>query len=501
MGSCISHSGLPKPTPLIGRLWYELGQKVPDCRYLRSGFGWHMISSVGVSPGSGTSVPAGRGIVRRFRGDSTTTPSRLRLLLVILVILSLAWGVIATLAADQHASAAGEVVAISEPLSLDAEQIYQSLSDADATAADAFLSGGLEPAAVRQRYSADITQAAIRIEAASALMGSSAARTELPSHLKEQPSAAGSATGDDLATLSAGLPVYAGEVETARADNRLGLPLGAAYLREASALLRGTLLPAASDIYTNQSGLLTSASAQATGLPLMVVAIVIGLGIGYVLYRSWRWLTRRTHRRVNYGLLVAAVAGAISLVWLAGAFAVGRTELLSALQQGSAPAEAFARADVAALQAHADESLTLIDNSGDDSYQQDFVIQQKLLGPGPGTLLAAAKAPAGSGVSVSAATAEAQAWYRAHAALRALDNSGNHAAAVRSALAGDAAARFMLLSATLSRGITVDQVVFASKARGGQDAFTGLSAGMIVASLVMAAGCAWGLSRRLAEYR
>jgi hypothetical protein len=47
----------------------------------------------------------------------------------------------------------------------------------------------------------------------------------------------------------------------------------------------------------------------------------------------------------------------------------------------------------------------------------------------------------------------------------------------------------------------VDQAVFASKARGGQDAFTGLSAGMIVASVVMAAGCAWGLSRRLAEYR
>ena len=58
---------------------------------------------------------------------------------------------------------------------------------------------------------------------------------------------------------------------------------------------------------------------------------------------SWRWLTRRTHRIINQGLLVAAVAGAVSLVWLAGAFAVGRTGLLHALQQGSAPAEAFAR--------------------------------------------------------------------------------------------------------------------------------------------------------------
>ena len=162
-------------------------------------------------------------------------------------------------------------------------------------------------------------------------------------------------------------------------------------------MLRGTLLPSARDIYTRESGLLTSASAQATGLPLIVVAVVIGLGIGYVLFRSSRWLARHTHRMVNYGLLLAAVAGLVSLVWLAGAFAVGRSDLLHAQQQGSAPAEAFARADVAALQAHADESLTLIDNSGDDAYQQDFLAQQKLLGPGPGTLLAAVQASAGNG--------------------------------------------------------------------------------------------------------
>jgi hypothetical protein len=266
-------------------------------------------------------------------------------------------------------------------------------------------------------------------------------------------------------------------------------------------LLRGTLLPAASDIYTRESELLTSASAQATGLPLIVFAVVFGLGIGYVLYRSWRWLTRHTHRVINYGLLVAAVAGAVSLVWLAGAFAIGRTELLHAQQHGSVPAEAFARADVAALQAHADESLTLIDNSLDDSYQEDFISQQKLLGPGPGTLLAAVQAPAGSGVSVSATEADAQAWYRAHAALRALDNGGNHLAAVQSALTGDAADRFALLSTDLSNGINADQAVFASSARNGRDAFTGLAIGMIAASLVMAAGCAWGLNRRLAEYR
>jgi hypothetical protein len=455
-----------------------------------------MTSSVGVSPGPGTRAPAAPRARWRSRLDPAATPAKLRLLLVFLVIVSLAWGVVAALTADQHASAAASVVAVSEPLSLDAEQIYQSLSDADATEANAFLSGGLEPTAARQHYDADIAQAAIRIEAASALVGSSAARTQLPS---PKQSTGGSAIGDDLATLSAELPVYTDEVGTARADNRLGLPLGAAYLREASALLRGTLLPAASDIYAKESGLLTSSSAQATGLPLIVIALIVGLGVGYLLYRSSRWLTGHTHRVINSGLLIAAVAGLVSLVWLAAAFTVGRTELLHAQQHGSGPAQAFARADVAALQAHADESLTLIDNSGDDSYQQDFLAQQKLLGPGPGTLLAAVEASPGNGGTTAAA--QAQAWYQAHAALRALDDGGQHAAAVNSALSGDAATKFAELSITLSNGINADQAIFASSARQGRDEFTGLPAGMIVASLVMTAGCAWGLSRRLAEYR
>jgi hypothetical protein len=456
-----------------------------------------MTASVGVKPSQQAPAPIARGAWWRSRLDGAATPTRLGLLLAVLIVFSLAWGVLAGLTASQHASAAADVVAVSEPLSLDAEQIYTSLSDAGATAASAFLAGGLEPAQARQRYQADITQAAIKIEAASALVGSSAARTQLPGQLARKTAAADAAIGDDLAILSGQLPAYADQVGTARADNRLGLPLGAAYLREASTLLRGTLLPAASDIYTRESALLTSSSAQATGLPLVVVAVLVGLVIGYVLVRSSRWLTRHTHRVVNYGLLLTALAGLVSLVWLAGAFVLGRGDLLHAQQQGSVPAQAFARAEVAVLQAHADESLTLIDNSGNDDYQKDFVTEQKLLGPGPGTLLAAVEASTGN----SDVAAQARDWYQAHAALRALDNSGNHADAVKSALNGSADATFQRLSDTLTKGITDRQAVFASSARSGRDAFTGLAIGMAVAALVMVAGCAWGLTRRLAEYR
>lgn len=456
-----------------------------------------MTASVGVKPSQQAPAPLARGAWWRSRLDGATTPTRLGLLLAVLIVFSLAWGALAGLTASQHSSAAAEVVAVSEPLSLDAEQIYTSLSDAGATAASAFLAGGLEPAKARQRYEADITQAAIKIEAASALVGSSAARTQLPGQLAKRTAAADAAVGDDLAILSGQLPAYADEVGTARADNRLGLPLGAAYLREASELLRTRLLPAASDIYTRESALLTSSSAQATGLPLVVVAVLVGLVIGYVLVRASRWLARHTHRLVNYGLLLTALAGLVSLVWLAGAFLLGRADLLHAQQQGSVPAQAFARAEVAVLQAHADESLTLIDNSGNDDYQKDFVTQQKLLGPGPGTLLAAVEASTGNGD----VAAQARAWYQAHAAVRALDNAGNHGDAVKAALNGSAATTFQRLSGTLTQGISDRQAIFASSARSGRDVFTGLAIGMVVAALVMVAGCAWGLSRRLAEYR
>jgi hypothetical protein len=298
-----------------------------------------------------------------------TAPAKLRMLLVGLILLSLLWGAVAGWTVASHVSAASNVVTVSEPLSLEAQQIYGALSDADATEAAAFLSGGLEPLSLRHRYQADIGRVARELEAATAAAGHSAAASL-------------------LATLAAGLPVYSGLVETARADNRLGLPLGAAYLREASAYMRATLLPAARDLYSQENAQLAQADQQATALPYL--AVVVALIAGFGLFFSQRWLARRTHRMVNLGLLLASAAGLASLIWLVSALAIAGSRLTAARDNGSAPVEALARADIAALQAHADESLTLIDRSGDDSFQQDFVSLRRRLGPGPNTLLRAA---------------------------------------------------------------------------------------------------------------
>jgi hypothetical protein len=426
--------------------------------------------------------------VRNLRGAvvARTTQTKLWLLLLALLALTSLWGAVAASSIAGQASAADNVRAVSEPLSLESQQIYRSLSDADATEAAAFLSSGEEPFALRHEYQADIAQAARKLEAATAAAGQSVA-------------------GKQLAILSAGLPVYTGFIETARADNRLGLPLGAAYLREASGFMRGTLLPAARKVYALENSQLAAADQQATAVPYgaYVVALIAAIG----LFLAQRWLARRTHRVINPGLLVATLAGLASLIWLVSAATVASVQLASARDHGSAPVEALAKADIAALQAHADESLTLIDRSGDDSFQSNFLSLQKQLGPGSQTLLTDAAATAagspGSALAVTA-TRAAPNWFEVHRTVRSLDDSGSYRAAVQLAVGRSpvqSGGLFSKLDGDLTGAMAADQASFGSAAQAGQGALAGLEAGVIVLSLIMAVGCVWGISRRLAEYR
>jgi hypothetical protein len=454
-----------------------------------------MVSATAPARGAHEAVPPAR--TRRRLVDLSTTPGRLRVLLAVLVLLSLAWGALAAFTASQYSAAAADVVSVREPLSLDALQIYQRLSDANDAATTAFLIGGLEPAAVQQRYLADLTAAETGLEDAVARGGSGYG-----------------ATAYDLRTLATQIRVYDGEVQTAVADNRLGMPLGAAYLREASGLMRGTLLPRAKDLYAAENASLHGTSAHATGEPLIAVTAAAGLVAAAALCLALRWLGRRTNRVLNLGLLAAGAAVVLSLGWLAADYAVARGDLLDAQARGSATVEALAQVGIAVQEAHADESLTLIDNAGDkvirvgdEVYQADYTKKRTALGPGPGTLLTAAETAAHGTPAASAVAAtvrDAGSWFTAHATVRTVDDNDNHGTAVKSVLStvpGTAGAAFARLSSDISTASTLDQAVFDSTARSASGAYTGLEYGLSAGALIMAAGCAWGISRRLAEYR
>jgi hypothetical protein len=442
-------------------------------------------NTVAGSAAAGSGVPGRRTARRRRPGfpRASTTPGKVRLIRAGLVAACLAWGALAALMVSQHASAAREATATSEPLSLAAQQMYQSLADADVTASTGYLYGRTPPFAYRQRYQRDIAAASADLKAVTAASG-------------------GSAIGASLSTLAADLPVYTGYVEDGQTYNSLGYPAGGSFLEVASEEMHLTLLPAARDVYAYENARLTAASAQATGLPLAVVTLAGGLAVGFALYRAQRWLSRRTHRTLNVGLLLASTAGAVALIWMAVALLGGRADLLRATGHGSTPAETLAQADIAALQARGDETLNLISRTGDTDFQADFRTAQEQLS----TLLSSAEgqSAASAAGSVTAARREASSWFAVNQQAQKLDQAHDYGAETQLVIgqgSGSAGALFTRLEADLDAAIRADQAVFADSAAAGSGAFTGLVAGVAVLALAMAAGCAWGLSRRLAEYR
>jgi hypothetical protein len=439
------------------------------------------------NPPRGQAAPPGHARVQRRRRiglpRASTTPGKLRLIQAALVVLCLAWGALAALAVSQHASAAADVSSRSEPISLDAQQMYQSLADADVTVSTAYLYGRIGPFADRQRYQSDIAVATADLKAVTAASGTSS-------------------IGGSLSTLSAALPIYTGYVEDGEIYNSLGYPAGGSFIQVASEEMHLTLLPAARNVYTQENAELTKASAQATGLPLAVIAIVAGLVTAFFLLRTQRWLSGHTHRTVNAGLLLASVAILAALIWLVVALASGRSDLLQATGHGSTPAETLAQADIEALQARGDETLNLISRSGDANFQQDFRAAQSRLD----TLLpsAAAQSNAAGASQIAAASSAATNWFAVNRQAQALDAVFDYGAETRLEIGsgpGTAGTYFSQLETDLGAAINTDQAVFAANVAAGADAFTGLEAGIIVLALLMAVGCAWGLSRRLAEYR
>jgi hypothetical protein len=375
-------------------------------------------------------------------------------------------------------SAANPIVASTGPLTYDAQQVYRSLSDADATEANAYLTGIAPTAAITGIYH-DISRAETSLMAVRAGDADPLVRT-------------------DLATLSTGIPAYTDLTGEADAANREHDPVGAAWLGEASNLMRVTLLPAAGDLYQKENARLNADYAQATGLPYL--AAVTAVLVAFAAFWGQRWLTRRMKRVFNLGQVAASLILLLSLAWLLTGFTSARSELLAARDQGSGPAQALAQAEVTALRMHSDESLTLINRDGAlDTTEKDFRNSEKTLSAELVTAQQAGRGSPGAAQAAAAARA-AQAWYLAHASVYDANDSGDYLTSVGLAINNSTEA-FGKVDTALTAGLSADQAAFARQAGKGDNAFGGLAAGMGIASLLMAAACAVGINRRIAEYR
>lgn len=432
----------------------------------------------------------GQGI-RSVAHSSRTSPGRLTLIATALIALSLLAGLTATIMAQTRADTTSALIERREPLTVAAQQVYRALSDADATAASAFLSAGNEPAALRDRYEDDIARAGVYLAKAA-------------SDAENTPEVA-----RQVDVIAQRLPVYTGLVETARANNRLGYPAGASYLREASELINAKILPAAHRLYELDTESLIEEQDDATGFPWLTTLLLLGL-LG-ALVAAQLYLKRKTNRVLNVGLMVATIAIVVGLLWTSVALIAQGVLMSGAREDGTEQVDLLVKARIAALQARAGETLTLVARGDGGQYEQDWKqLSTRLAGPdGKGGLLGEARGRAEEGTPgaghIEAATQNVAAWFKAHAMVTKDNQAGKYAEAVKQVVDAStptgSATAFIKVDSDLRSAINAGRQAFFDDATNASRALILLPIGWALIGVIAALGVAVGIRERLREYR
>lgn len=420
-----------------------------------------------------------------LRARAATTPGKLSMVLAGLIAAIAVFGIVATAAERSRAQAASGVHGQTESLLVTAGNLYSALSDANATATTTFLKGGLEPPALRSRYVSDLQVA-------------SAALATLSREGGNAPGARAS-----LQTITQELPNYAGLVESARANNRQGFPVGAAYLRLASGRLAKPILPAAAALYSTEADRLSSDYGTGTATGSFVLLLVVAATALGVLIASQFYLARRSHRVLNIPLLVATVVVLAATAWAAVALVSEKSSLRTAQHSGSDPVEVLSAARILVSRAQSDQSLTLVNRGSDETDPKDLTHVMAALS-GPSGLIAEAERldrQTGREADARSLAADFADYQRQTALVNGLLNDGGTAQAIHAALSPAAARTAAALNTSLGQQIDNAQTSFTHAAADASSAVTGLTIAIPVLTALALVLAIIGLRQRLEEYR
>ena len=400
------------------------------------------------------------------------TPGSLRLRGAISVFMCITFGVAAfagALALDRSVNGqrndAAQLVRV--------ESIRTNLVKADANATNAFLVGGLEPADARVAYTSGISAAARALA-----------------------ESAGANGGDApvLRRVNEVVTTYTGLIESARANNRQGFPVGAAYLRQASKVMQEQALPALDSLVTGARNRVDDASRSQA---LQVVIIVTLLALATLLIVQV-WIFRRTHRVFNIALVAST-----ALVLIMGAATIGGMSWSQSAAK-KVRVGAFART-VSLATARSDgfdaksaEALTLVNRGSGQAYEERFV---SVSGAAHVALDTGVSAVAPDQAASDARTAFEQ-YLTDHAEVRRLDRGGEWEKAVAAATGGGAANRsFSRFELASGRAIVHQASLVSDDLDSARWPLVPLAWLSLLAGLAAAGLASRGLNQRLREYR
>ncbi|MEE3851502.1 hypothetical protein VZC37_14245 [Gordonia sp. LSe1-13] len=429
-----------------------------------------------------------------LRHYAVTSPGKLILILVVLALACLGTGLYASTTLENRTQTLRLMIDRTEPLAEASQVLYSSLSIADASANSAFISGGLESPELRTRYSDALATASSSLVIAA---GSAEDVGSAPTSTAEREIDA------DLNTLAISIPVYSGLVEVARTNNRLGNPVGSAYLGEASSLMQERILPAAQRLYQRRSMAIADPQSALTKPPWGVYIALIALIIGLVM--TTRYLARRTRRRFNIGVLSALIAVVVGTVWLltSGLMSVAATN--NARIDGSAPLRELTSARILTQQARSAETLSLVRRGDQDDLDRTFADTtaaiERLLDRVDGNR---GDSSAVTDAQLYNANYVLDRWRELDAQVRQEMANGNFAAA-RTMTVGDGrlttAQAYRDLDRALTDTITTTRLEFRDDINTAQRVLGFTGTGILVLTLFAGAAVVIGLIPRIREYR
>jgi hypothetical protein len=395
-----------------------------------------------------------------------TTPGRLILTSIVVVVGVAVFGIVATGAEQSRERAVRSARTETEPLLLHAVQLYTALSDANATVATGLLGvGGLEPPAARARYFHDLRVATNALTALTRGANTAGARSAVE-------------------TIADQLPVYTAYVEAARANARQGFPIGAAYLRQAAALMTATMLPAAEHLYAAEAFRLGDNYRTGTSTATLVaLAVAIALALVPLLFAQ-RYVARISRRIFNLAMLIATVALAGVSVWVLVAMTGEQNDLATSQHKGSDSVEALSAANVLLSRAQGDLSLTLVNRGNDTTDPNDFKAVKRVLTT--------------SDLTPVSASGFASYWAAAER-LERIEGQGQLGVAIDQA--PGVAAISERLGSQLTDRIGAAQARFTGSARSAASALDGLALAIPLIAVLAAILAVLGLRQRINEYR
>lgn len=361
---------------------------------------------------------------------------------------------------------------------LEVQDIRVAVLQADAIASQQYLVGGQEDPSARQAY-------LVAIDSATTGM------------LKLTPG--GDRAGVDPVTAAGtGLATYIGLVEQARANNRQGFPLGAAYQRQANALIVGQVVP---NLRTIERSLRADVDRSLAGAHRAGALLhVAGWPLLILLVGGGAWLAVRFRRTINVPLAAGTLLVAVVLLVAAASQASAMSDADGSVDGPLAAADLLAQARAGAFDARSQESLTLVFRGNGQPYEVNWIVSS-------GVVSRALDAACARGGPCDLA-AGFQAYAADHQSIRELDDGGDWDAAVRvatgqqPAASGDRVPEQFAAFAELAQQSSAAAAVSADGALADASSTSGALvpwvalAGLAAGVLVLA-----GYGQRLREYR